>query len=83
MGTTFIGLSPAVGGLRQPILRRTTRWFLKPPENDILVCYERLCHAQQARPSKRDQDDPCIPDQSYSHQAGVRSWKLFVCRIPP
>jgi len=29
-------------------------------DNDILVCYELLCHAQQARSYKRDQDDPYI-----------------------
>ena len=29
-------------------------------ENDILVCYELPCHAQQARSYKRDQDDPYI-----------------------
>lgn len=29
-------------------------------ENDILVCYELRCHAQQARSYKRDQDDPYI-----------------------
>lgn len=29
-------------------------------ENDILVCYELPCHAQQARSYKRNQDDPYI-----------------------
>jgi ubiquitin carboxyl-terminal hydrolase 4/11/15 len=29
-------------------------------ENDILVCYELPCHAQQARSYKRDQNDPYI-----------------------
>ena len=29
-------------------------------ENDILVCYELPCHAQQARSYKRDRDDPYI-----------------------
>ena len=29
-------------------------------ENDILVCYELPCHAQQARSYKRGQDDPYI-----------------------
>ena len=29
-------------------------------ENDILVCYELPCHAQQARTYRRDQDDPYI-----------------------
>ncbi|KAF9645869.1 UCH-domain-containing protein [Thelephora ganbajun] len=29
-------------------------------ENDILVCYQLPCHAQQARSYKRDQDDPYI-----------------------
>ena len=29
-------------------------------ENDILVCYELPCHAQQARSYKRDPDDPYI-----------------------
>ena len=29
-------------------------------ENDILVCYELFCHAQQARSYKRGRDDPYI-----------------------
>lgn len=29
-------------------------------ENDVLVCYELPCHAQQARSYKRDPDDPYI-----------------------
>lgn len=29
-------------------------------ENDVLVCYQLPCHAQQARSYKRDQDDPYI-----------------------
>lgn len=29
-------------------------------ENDILVCYELLCHAQQARSYKRGREDPYI-----------------------
>ena len=42
-------------------------------ENDVLVCYELPCHAQQARSYKRGQDDPYIVPLYRTDTANTKS----------